>query len=676
MGRIRRSMAAATVAAMLAACGGGSAPPDTPMPLVRASATTIDASALMDWAEQHYPGYFPGHGTNNTATVGGNFYTYRAYPLGNGQTDYLGVRPDGGIYVLSPNLNDGNLWFVGTLADYTCRVVTCPMVSGTAASGAPIAGALLSVQDPLGAIVTTTTAADGSFSVRTDGLTAPFLLQLATGSGGRLYSVTADGNTATVANVTPWTDLLVRNWYGAQGSTPELAFGAIAQNPAPSPVQVQLAAQDLYAMAQLALGAAGANLSQPVDLVSMPFAADGTGIDRFLDETRVTTSATGATVVLSMPAATQTLAIGYDAAGHSVTTNSSTTNGAATTTASQTSVLPAGAAVATALQAIEDLLGQFAALVNAKGAALTAADLQPFFTTDGIQDGLTMAQYLPELADAVGQGQAVAASVRQLQQVDQAGGTVKALVHVVQTQGGTTASEDTVFGFRNVNGAWLIDGDGRIAEMSVQAEARHNQGAFTGSSGPDVNVDVRPVLGTVSNVTVTGLGNFPVNTEGPEVRPGGVELSPFVMNTGELSAPLPAAGTPVTITLTKSAGGSASYTFALNAFTTELISITSPTGTTMAAANLGSPVNVTWTLPTTYAVQRVQLDGQVFTGDQTKASTLQCIVDNNGILGPTATSGTITLPTTCGGLPVAEANISVSTSGVNGERSMAIWFLQ
>jgi hypothetical protein len=676
MGRIRRSMAAATVAAMLAACGGGSAPPDTPMPLVRATATTIDASALMDWAEQHYPGYFPGHGTNNTATVGGNFYTYRAYPLGNGQTDYLGIRPDGGIYVLSPNLNDGNLWFVGTLADYACRVVTCPMVSGTAASGAPIAGALLSVQDSLGAIVTTTTAADGSFSVRTDGLTAPFLLQLATGSGGRLYSVTADGNTATVANVTPWTDLLVRNWYGAQGSTPELAFGAIAQNPAPAPLQVQLAAQDLYAMAQLALGAAGANLSQPVDLVSMPFAADGTGIDKFLDGTRVTPTAAGATVVMSTPAATQTLAISYDVTAHSVTTASTTTNGTDTTTASQTSVLPAGAAAATALQAVQDLLGQFAAVVNAKGTALTAADLQPFFTTDGIQDGLTMAQYLPELAASLGQGQTVAFSVRQLQVVDLAGGRMSALLHFQQTMGGAADSQDAMLGMRNVNGSWLADGDGRFAELSVQAEARHNQGAGAIASGPDVNVDVRPLLGTVSSVAITGIGNYPVTTQGPEVRTGGVELSPFVLNTGVLTGSLPGAGTPVTITLAKTAGGSVSYTLPLNAFTNELISITSPTGTTMAAANLGSPVNVAWTLPATYAVQHLQLDGQVFTGPPSDSTTLQCTIENTGVLAPTATSGTITLPTTCGGLPVLQANITVSTSGVNGERSMAIWFLQ
>jgi hypothetical protein len=47
-----------------------------------------------------------------------------------------------------------------------------------------------------------------------------------------------------------------------------------------------------------------------------------------------------------------------------------------------------------------------------------------------------------------------------------------------------------------------------------------------------------------------------------------------------------------------------------------------------------------------------------------------------GDLDPDATSATFTLPTTCNGKPVIQANVCVHYTGVNGETAEACWFWQ
>src|SRR5262249_48592338 len=145
----------------------------------------------------------------------------------------------------------------------------------------------------------------------------------------------------------------------------------------------------------------------------------------------------------------------------------------------------------------------------------------------------------------------------------------------------------------------------------------------------------------------------------------GRALDHFIHNTGALAAPLPAAGTPYTLTLTRAGGGTVSYVVPLNAFTTELIQVTSPTGTTLADAHLGGSLPVAWTRPTTYAVVETQLSAVLVTAG------FQCIVDE--MVAASATSGTLSLPTTCNGEPITRVHVNVSTTGPSGERSLVIY---
>ena len=62
-------------------------------------------------------------------------------------------------------------------------------LTGTAATGAPLVGATVTVQDSSGKTATGTTATDGTFSINVSGGTPPFMLVAVPTSGANLYSV-------------------------------------------------------------------------------------------------------------------------------------------------------------------------------------------------------------------------------------------------------------------------------------------------------------------------------------------------------------------------------------------------------------------------------------------------------------------------------------------------------
>ncbi|OGA36135.1 MAG: hypothetical protein A3G80_12130 [Betaproteobacteria bacterium RIFCSPLOWO2_12_FULL_62_13b] len=86
-------------------------------------------------------------------------------------------------------------------------------ITGTAATGAPLAGAAVTIQDSAGKTTKGTTAADGTFSIAVTGMTPPFMLVAIPVSGSNLYSVLpamdmAVANSQNV-NITPVTTLVM-----------------------------------------------------------------------------------------------------------------------------------------------------------------------------------------------------------------------------------------------------------------------------------------------------------------------------------------------------------------------------------------------------------------------------------------------------------------------------------
>lgn len=86
-------------------------------------------------------------------------------------------------------------------------------ITGTVATGAPLAGATVKVQDSAGTAATGTSAADGTFAITVTGMRPPFMLVAIPVSGSNLYSVLpamdmTSTNTQYV-NITPITTLVM-----------------------------------------------------------------------------------------------------------------------------------------------------------------------------------------------------------------------------------------------------------------------------------------------------------------------------------------------------------------------------------------------------------------------------------------------------------------------------------
>lgn len=175
----------------------------------------------------------------------------------------------------------------------TLNVTAMGTVMGTVAVGRAWPASLVTLEDARGHRLVTLTDRNGRYQLPVSGLAAPFLLRASDGAGGRTLFGFAAGE--GVANIDPYTDLMARAWYRAQGLSMERAFADPAAHPAP----------DARALAGLNRALvdflAGALASQGVDaarfnLISTPFTADSAGFDSVLDHTTIVRTASGLSV--------------------------------------------------------------------------------------------------------------------------------------------------------------------------------------------------------------------------------------------------------------------------------------------------------------------------------------------------------------------------------------------
>jgi hypothetical protein len=556
-------------------------------------------------------------------------------------------------------------------------------VSGVAASGSPIVGAKVTLKDTAGNIRTSATAADGTYTLNAAGLTPPFLIQVQAPSGN-LYSVSADTLTTTIINTHPFTDLIIRSWYSAQGVSIDTAFANPVSMPAPAPANVQIVNNAVTNLVQLWLVNAGISASQ-FNLISSPFTANGVGLDRVLDESTVNAS-TG-TVTIAAGGTTQTSTIAYNTSARTMTIASTTANSNGTSVSSSTTVVPTQIPQQTALNGINATLAGFANAIDSNGSQLMAAEITPFMAADLLNDGLNQSQYAASLVTNMRGITVSSTQIQGVKSLDLVKGIADVVIEITFTQGGVSQTQSEEFWFENVAAAWLIGGNGRIASIDLNVESRTNEGGRTGS---DILVDaaVDAPTGTVTGITITDASGITGWNSTPITQPGEivetyqpspathliVDLNKFATLSNNLGRNVVPAGTLFTLALTPASGPAVHYTLPSNGFTTELISITSPTSGVLANYTLGAPLPITWTLPTTFAIRDAFISVEAFNGPKGGQSTLEC--DTNAEVAANATSGTITIPATCGGLPVFQMDVSIGVTGVNGESARAFVLIQ
>jgi hypothetical protein len=207
---------------------------------------------------------------------------------GNGVASAMGTGTTS--ITASVTYSSGGAYTTGAGTTYTSNsatltVTTMSAVAGTAATGHAMAGALITLKDAGGKSAVTESSDQGRFSFSTAGLKGPFLIKADDGRGRALFGVAAEDGGANVNTVT---DVMVRTWYAAHGSTPEAAFADMGAHPAPDAKSLSLMDKNFAGLLDKALTAEGLD-SRHFSPASTSFNADGTGFDAVLDHTSALT---------------------------------------------------------------------------------------------------------------------------------------------------------------------------------------------------------------------------------------------------------------------------------------------------------------------------------------------------------------------------------------------------
>ncbi len=328
-------------------------------------------------------------------------------------------------------------------------------ITGTAAAGAPVIG-YVSVRDsstnPQPVLTNIPIEANGHYSVEVTGLTPPYAF-LATGTvGGKsvsLYSAATSADEGNTINITPFTDLIIRNIAASAVDTYINNGGIAGLTPA------ELDAQRVALTTQLAPALLAMGLSDTIDLLRATFNADHTDLDRFMDVVKVSTTATTATITNILDAA-NTLIV-------------DTAAGTYTGTLGTGGLAPSGTPLEGMLQTFDAISALFATSLPSP----TDPNLLALFTNTFKEDGLGLSAWLTNVTTnpkLIG----VKFTNVVVDSVDTVAGIAQ--VHATPVLVGGVTLPDTVGGakswqMKRVGSVWQIDGNQRIAWVRVATEA-------------------------------------------------------------------------------------------------------------------------------------------------------------------------------------------------------------
>ena len=389
----------------------------------------------------------------------------------------------------------------GSTATATSKIIT-----GTAAAGAPIVG-YVSVRDsstnPQPVKTNIPIAADGKYSVDVTGLTAPFAF-LADGTVGgkrvQLYSAATQADVGGTIDITPFTDLMIRNIAGTIATT----LADAISSKLPNLTAAQLDAKRVDLTNQLAPVLAAAGLSTSIDLLRAAFNADSTGLDRFMDLVKVDTTIPTAVTITNILDASNPL-----------TVNPATGITTGGTTLSATGII---SGVATPLDLIVQTFNSFSSFFATSLPSPINPNLVALFSSTFLDDGQNSAVFLTDITTGKTiTGLKVTNIV--VDSVDTATGIAK--VHFIPTNAAGVSLVDDMPGgalawqMKLEGGAWKLSGDQRIAKVKIRTTADRNicssgnvlgcTAGTTYSTGLSLNIDNKGMLG-IGSAVVTGPG--------------------------------------------------------------------------------------------------------------------------------------------------------------------------
>jgi hypothetical protein len=361
-------------------------------------------------------------------------------------------------------------------------------LSGTAAAGAPIIGTV-TIKDSASPANTkfVTIEADGNYSVDVSDLTAPYMVRADGYVGGNEYHLYSAGTAADVGgtiNITPLTDLIVANIAKSIAAT-YFDTGAFSNLTADELTAESVALRDKLLPVLQAIG-----VSDSIDLLRASFNTDHTGIDAALDilkvETDSETQIATITNVITQEKITSDLAAQTYSATFMDTTNV--------------------ASGVTDIQAITTGFNTFSSLFATGLPSEANPVLLALFDADTFLDeGQNLASFLSEITtedEIIG----LTFTNITIKEMDVDAGT--ALVGFdVMFNGVLDHEAPEAFFMIKKEGTWYMQGNQRIAQVSVQAETNYhpNDTSSQFNSGLAFYISDRGGL-DLTHAVVTGKG--------------------------------------------------------------------------------------------------------------------------------------------------------------------------
>lgn len=333
-------------------------------------------------------------------------------------------------------------------------------LSGTVAGGAAVVGNVI-VTDSKGATKSAAIETTGRYSIDVSGMTGPFLLKAAGTVGNTsvtYYSAATTADVGGTVNVTPFTDLIVsniaaqlaENYFNTKGNLDNI--GTLI-----TPAALAAAETALQAKLQPVLTAMG--LGTSVDLLRQSFNADHSGLDAVLDLVKVSTDKD----VTTFTNALTQVAIGTD----------DLKDKADQTVIDDKQIAGINPATATDLQTVVAKLNAFAALF-ATGLP-TPEKLANSGLFDTSSSFMMSGQPFDEFATEISTEQS--AIGMKLSNVDIAldeSGKSGMLTANLSSKAGGLNEVVQIKMVKDATKGWLVQGDGRIADVSVEARAQLN----------------------------------------------------------------------------------------------------------------------------------------------------------------------------------------------------------
>jgi len=615
-------------------------------------------------------------------------------------------------YTITASGAGGNTTF-----GWVLTVSAAETVSGTAADGAAVVGATVTLKDAAGKSQTATTSSDGNFEVIVNSLTPPFLLSVDS-AGKTLYSYASQIGTA---NLNPYTSVALQSYYKAQATDVATVFdGTLNSASFPNPQQLTLLLNSITTILQPYLSNAGVALPTQFNPFSTSFTANHTGFDRVLDRTALNSSLLAFTVDngsgSTAGAISSTVGIQATAASGStlaeVAVNTTTTNSTIHTSSSSQQLVPVGtgaaqqSALADAQAGVLTLWNNLANLVATKGAGITASDISPYVDTSFLDQGANAAAFTQQVLQfltSIPSGATMTASLYRVNHFNASEETLDVTVEVNVAGAGAAMvnylddDDDPNYGVvfkQETGGSWAFYGH----QTADRAHVTVTQQLFYDVTAAATNTtimqaQVSALQGTLSGASVSGpADSLPACTQ--TALPAPLTLSSVILShdagvfdgnqdrydlaCGALASAPPPAGTSYTFDLTLASNGSTvQQVFPLNSVTNDSGALTQVNGASRAtfaasatvATVAGTTLNLSFTPPTTYAVLYSDLTGFCQNANEVVSGGGSDLQGTLNDIPANTNSGTIEMPSQCDGAATASLSVGVNYIGVNGERS-------